>query len=139
MYVQVCMHVCAFAEASLHVFFLSCLCFETVSLTGTWGSLGPLDWMASELQGSNFLCLPSTGVTSVCHYIWLFCGFWGSNSGAYASAASTLVTELLPQPHPLHFTQLRLYIILSGCIICVQVFFSTNRSQYSFLAYFQNL
>lgn len=43
------------------------------------GSLSSLEltfrqgWPESELQGSTCLCLPSTGIASICYHDWLFC------------------------------------------------------------------
>lgn len=61
---------------------------------------GRLGWLPSKLQGSSYLCLPSTGITNIhrhANHAWLFkCQFWGLNSGAHACMASSLFTLIFP-------------------------------------------
>ena len=41
---------------------------ETESLTGTWGLLINLSWLANKLRGSSYLCLCSSGITNTQHH-----------------------------------------------------------------------
>lgn len=53
------------------------LCFETVS-HWTWSSQFQLDWLASELQGSSYLCFSKCWVRGICQCALFFTGCWGS-------------------------------------------------------------
>lgn len=46
-----------------------------------WSLWTRLDGLVCKLQGPGCLCLPSTGITDVCHHAQLLYEFWGFNSG----------------------------------------------------------
>lgn len=94
--VHACICICK-SQLYVSIFWLSTLCFETVSLNGIRGSLVHLDWMVCESQGSSCLKLPSTRITSVCHHTWHFEWVLGIKFGSQACSASTLLTESSPQ------------------------------------------
>lgn len=65
--------------------------------TGTQG-LDNQVRLASKLEVTSCLFLPSIGITNVCPHAWLFTWVQGLNSGSCDFPASTLPIELPPQP-----------------------------------------
>lgn len=62
-----------------------------------WDKISPiqLEWLASKLQGSSCLCLPSAGVVTQPSSL---CGAGNQNSGLPDCTASTLLTTIFLDP-----------------------------------------
>lgn len=60
--------------------------------------MGWTDWSASPRDP----CLPSTGIAGVHDCSQLFCECYGSDTGSYASTASSLLAVISPQPPSTH-------------------------------------
>lgn len=76
-----------------------------LSLTGTPGLLVTLGQLASNLQVSIYLYLPSTGISSA-HYhtpsLFYLHEFWGPDSSLHSCVTSTLPMETSPPPQVAH-------------------------------------
>jgi hypothetical protein len=81
--VLVYVHMCACCggpESALSVILMvQSISFLRWGFSLSWNSSGRPNWLAREPQRSTCLCLPSSGIASMCHHAWFLCRCWGSN------------------------------------------------------------
>jgi hypothetical protein len=96
-------HACSvrvLTKPSLHLFPI--LCSASKSLN--WHEIhqaSKLGWLAGETQGSSYLCLSCTRITSAHHYPWLFFFFLNVTlkSGPHVCKVSTLLIYSSSRKH----------------------------------------